>query len=100
MLIGMVSIILLVGVWFLYSSMKREIQLTQIKSEFISNVSHEIRTPLALISMYIETLDMGRVKTQKRWLNITRLLVKKPAAGCHGKQNPQFLENGKRQAPV
>jgi two-component system, OmpR family, phosphate regulon sensor histidine kinase PhoR len=66
LLIGMVLVVLIAGVWFLYSSVKKEIQLAQIKSEFISNVSHEIRTPLALISMYIETLEMGRVKTVEK----------------------------------
>ncbi len=62
-LAGGVMVVLIAGVWFLYTSVKQEIQLAQIKSEFISNVSHEIRTPLALISMYIETLEMGRLKT-------------------------------------
>ena len=38
-------------------------ELSQLKSDFVSSVSHEIRTPLALISMYIETLEMGRVKS-------------------------------------
>ncbi len=66
MLMGMVVLILVVGLWFLFVSVKREIQLAQIKSEFISNVSHEIRTPLALISMYIETLEMGRIKTTQK----------------------------------
>jgi two-component system, OmpR family, phosphate regulon sensor histidine kinase PhoR len=66
LLIGVLFIVLLVGIWFLYVSVKREIQLAQIKSEFISNVSHEIRTPLALISMYIETLELGRVKSDEK----------------------------------
>ncbi len=66
MLIGVVLIIVVAGIWFLYSSVKKEIHLAQIKSEFISNVSHEIRTPLALISMYIETLEMGRVSTAEK----------------------------------
>lgn len=65
-LMGIVLFVLVGGVWFLFSSVKREIQLTQIKSEFIANVSHEIRTPLALISMYIETLEMGRVKSLEK----------------------------------
>jgi len=38
--------------------------LSQLKNDFVSNVSHEIRTPLALITMYIETLEMGRVKNE------------------------------------
>jgi two-component system phosphate regulon sensor histidine kinase PhoR len=65
-LIGVVLIIVIAGIWFLYSSVKKEIHLAQIKSEFISNVSHEIRTPLALISMYIETLEMGRVTAAEK----------------------------------
>lgn len=65
-LIGVVLIIVVAGICFLYSSVKKEIHLAQIKSEFISNVSHEIRTPLALISMYIETLEMGRVTAAEK----------------------------------
>ena len=39
------------------------LELAQMKSDFVSNVSHEIRTPLSLISMYIESLERGMVKT-------------------------------------
>ena len=66
LLMGVVLVVLLLGLWFLFYSVKREIQLAQIKSEFIANVSHEIRTPLALISMYVETLEMGRVRTTEK----------------------------------
>jgi two-component system phosphate regulon sensor histidine kinase PhoR len=65
-LMAIVLFVLLLGIWFLFVSVKREIQLAQIKSEFISNVSHEIRTPLSLISMYIETLEMGRIRTEEK----------------------------------
>lgn len=66
LLLGAVLLILIAGIWFLYSSVKKEIKLAQIKSEFISNVSHEIRTPLALISMYAETLEMGRISSEEK----------------------------------
>lgn len=65
-LMAIILLVLMAGIWFLFVAVKREIQLAQIKSEFISNVSHEIRTPLALISMYIETLQMGRLKTAEK----------------------------------
>jgi len=58
--------VLLVGVWLVYRNIKREIQLAQTKSDFVSNVSHEIRTPLSLISMFAETLEMGRVKSDEK----------------------------------
>ena len=74
LLIGVVLIIVIAGIWFIYSIVKKEIQLAQIKSEFISNVSHEIRTPLALISMYIETLEMGRVNTTEKVLEYYQII--------------------------
>lgn len=62
MLIGVIDLILLFGAWLIYRNIRKQVELSQLKSDFVSNVSHEIRTPLALISMYIETLEMGRVK--------------------------------------
>jgi two-component system phosphate regulon sensor histidine kinase PhoR len=61
-MIGVVELVLLIGVWIIYRNVKKQMELAQIKSEFVSNVSHEIRTPLALISMYIESLERGIVK--------------------------------------
>ena len=60
------DVILLFGAWFVYKSIQQQIRLTRLKSEFISNVSHEIRTPLALINMYSETLEMGRIPTEEK----------------------------------
>ncbi len=53
---------LLTGAIILFRNIRKEVQLAQMKSDFVSNVSHELRTPLALIRMYAETLEMGRVK--------------------------------------
>jgi two-component system, OmpR family, phosphate regulon sensor histidine kinase PhoR len=64
--IGLMDVILFFGTWLIFRNIKRQVELSQLKSDFVSSVSHEIRTPLALISMYIETLDMGRVKDAKK----------------------------------
>jgi len=61
-----VDIILVVAVILVFRNVKQEVQLAQNKSDFVANVSHEIRTPLALISMFAETLEMGRVKTEEK----------------------------------
>ena len=66
MLIGLVTIVLIVGAWFIFSNIKKEMQLAQIKSDFVSNVSHELRTPLSLISMFSETLELDRVKSEEK----------------------------------
>jgi two-component system phosphate regulon sensor histidine kinase PhoR len=65
LIIGL-NAILLIGAWFVYRTIKKEIELAQIKSDFVSNVSHEIRTPLALITMFSETLLLGRVKSEEK----------------------------------
>ncbi len=57
---------LITGAWIIFRNVKREVELAQIKSDFVSNVSHELRTPLALISMFAETLEMDRVKNDSK----------------------------------
>jgi two-component system phosphate regulon sensor histidine kinase PhoR len=56
------DLLLLAGGWFVFRTIKRETDLVRLKSDFVSTVSHELRTPLALIRMYAETLEMGRVR--------------------------------------
>lgn len=65
LLIGL-SLILVVALIFTFRSIKKEVQLAQNKADFVSNVSHEIRTPLALISMFAETLELDRVKSEEK----------------------------------
>ncbi|HEY7193558.1 MAG TPA: histidine kinase dimerization/phospho-acceptor domain-containing protein, partial [Gemmatimonadales bacterium] len=45
--------------------LRRESQLTELRSDFISSVSHELRTPLAQIRMFSETLTLGRVRSDE-----------------------------------
>jgi two-component system phosphate regulon sensor histidine kinase PhoR len=59
-------ITLLIGAFVIYRNIRKEIKLAQMKSDFVANVSHELRTPLSLIHMYAETLEMGRVKDEKK----------------------------------
>jgi two-component system, OmpR family, phosphate regulon sensor histidine kinase PhoR len=65
-LISVLAAMMLLVAWFGYKNIKKEIDLAQIKNEFVSNVSHELRTPLALINMFAETLFMGRVKSEEK----------------------------------
>jgi two-component system phosphate regulon sensor histidine kinase PhoR len=64
-LIVIIDILFLIGTWFVFRSFKTELELAKMRSDFISNVSHEIRTPLALMSVYVETLLLGRLKPDK-----------------------------------
>ena len=58
--------IIVAGIVLVIRNLKKEMQLNKAKADFIANVSHEIRTPLALISMFNETLLLGRVKEEKK----------------------------------
>ena len=60
-IVGALSLLLAAGVWLTYRNVTRELALAKLKSDFVSNVSHELRTPLALIRLYAETLELGRL---------------------------------------
>jgi two-component system, OmpR family, phosphate regulon sensor histidine kinase PhoR len=75
LLIGL-DLILVVAVILVYRNLKKEVNLAQNKSDFISNVSHEIRTPLALISMFSETLEMNRAPTEEKKQEYYRIISK------------------------
>jgi two-component system phosphate regulon sensor histidine kinase PhoR len=65
-LISLLTLVLIVGVWFVFRNIKKEVELAEVKSDFVSNVSHELRTPLSLISMFSETLEMDRIKSEEK----------------------------------
>jgi two-component system, OmpR family, phosphate regulon sensor histidine kinase PhoR len=65
-LIALLDVILILGALFIYRVVKKERELVALRSDFVSNVSHELRTPLSLIRMFTETLEMKRVKTEKK----------------------------------
>lgn len=73
-LILVMDVFLLLGAWLIFRSIRQEVKLAQIKSEFVSNVSHEIRTPLALINMYSETLEMGRIKSEEKKMEYYKVI--------------------------
>jgi two-component system phosphate regulon sensor histidine kinase PhoR len=65
-MIFILTLLLVFLAWYAYRNLKKEVELVQIKSDFVSNVSHELRTPLALINMFAETLVLGRVGSEEK----------------------------------
>jgi signal transduction histidine kinase len=57
---AMLGVVLVGGTVFTLRTASRELRLSQLKSDFISNVSHELRTPLASIQAFGELLRRGR----------------------------------------
>lgn len=68
--------LLIFGFTLVVRNLKREIQLTQTKSDFVSNVSHELRTPLSLISMFAETLMLDRVPSWEKRKEYEEIIFK------------------------
>lgn len=66
LVIGGLSLFLAGGIFLTYRNVTREMALARLKSDFVSNVSHELRTPLALIRLYAETLELGRVQSPEK----------------------------------
>ncbi len=60
------AIVVLGGIVFMLRTASREVRLSRMKSEFVSNVSHELRTPLASIRVFGEFLRLGRVQDVER----------------------------------
>ncbi len=65
---GMVLLVgaVITGVSLTGRALFREMRLSQLQTDFVSNVSHELRTPLTSIRMFIETLQSGRVRDPVR----------------------------------
>lgn len=60
-ILGALSLLMGAGLLLMYRNVSRELAIAKLKSDFVSNVSHELRTPLALIRLYAETLELGRI---------------------------------------
>jgi signal transduction histidine kinase len=68
------SIILAGGIFLTYRNISREMNLARLKSDFVANVSHELRTPLALIRLYAETLELGRLTAPEKYQEYFRII--------------------------
>ncbi|HEY6401195.1 MAG TPA: HAMP domain-containing sensor histidine kinase [Blastocatellia bacterium] len=67
--------LLIIGIVLTLRAAAREMKLAQAKSTFVSNVSHELKTPLALIRLFAETLELGRVKNAEKTREYYRIII-------------------------
>jgi signal transduction histidine kinase len=73
-ILAALSLVMAGGVFLTYRNIFREMNLARLKSDFVANVSHELRTPLALIRLYAETLELGRLTAQEKYQEYFRII--------------------------
>lgn len=74
MVLAALSAFMVGGIWLTYRNISREMNLARLKSDFVANVSHELRTPLALIRLYAETLELGRLNAKEKYQEYFRII--------------------------
>ncbi len=74
MVLAALSLLMIGGIWLTYRNVSREMTLARLKSDFVANVSHELRTPLALIRLYAETLELGRLSAKEKYQEYFRII--------------------------
>lgn len=74
MVLGALGLLMVAGIWLTYRNVYREMTLARLKSDFVANVSHELRTPLALIRLYAETLELGRLTAKEKYQEYFRII--------------------------
>jgi signal transduction histidine kinase len=74
LILAAISVLLVGGIWSMYRSVSREMELAKLKADFVSNVSHELRTPLSLIRLYAETLELGRLPNADKQRGYHRII--------------------------
>jgi len=73
-LMAMLAGVLALGVFFVVRAAAREVKLAELRSNFVSSVSHDLKTPLALIQLFAETLELGRMKNTDRVQEYYRII--------------------------
>lgn len=55
-----------VGLIAAYRSFRRQLRLSELKSDFVSSVSHELRAPIASVRLMAESLERGKIAEPRK----------------------------------
>jgi signal transduction histidine kinase len=73
-LMVVLAIAMALGVFLVAGAAAREVRVAELKSNFVASVSHDLKTPLALIQLFAETLELGRVRSADRAQEYYRII--------------------------
>ncbi|MEO7987053.1 MAG: HAMP domain-containing sensor histidine kinase [Gemmatimonadales bacterium] len=77
--------------------LRREQELTRLRSDFTSSVSHELRTPLTQILLFAETLEMGRARGEDARREALGIIVQEARRLVHLVENVLHFSRAERQ---
>ncbi len=100
LILAALSLLMGGGMLLTYRNVTRELALAKLKSDFVSNVSHELRTPLALIRLYAETLELGRISNsgkQQEYYEIIRKESERLTSLINNILDFSRIESGKKE---
>ena len=100
LILAALSLLMGGGMLLTYRNVTRELALAKLKSDFVSNVSHELRTPLALIRLYAETLELGRISSsgkQQEYYEIIRKESERLTSLINNILDFSRIESGKKE---
>jgi signal transduction histidine kinase len=86
-LMSILALVMAAGILFVAGAAAREVRVAELKSNFVASVSHDLKTPLALIQLFAETLELGRVRTPERAAEYYRII------NAEAKKLTRLIEN-------
>jgi signal transduction histidine kinase len=73
-IIGVSSLGAALGLVALWRGFSRQVQLSELKSNFVSSVSHELRAPIASVRLMAESLEHGKVSEPQKQAEYFRFI--------------------------
>ncbi len=75
-MVALSCLVIIVGAIVIVLVAEKERRISSLKSEFVANVSHELKTPLALVRMFAEMLQSGRVASPEKRQDYLDIIVR------------------------
>jgi signal transduction histidine kinase len=78
--------------------LRREMRFAQQRADWVSGVSHELRTPLAQIRLFVETLLLGRTRSEGERRRSLEIIDREANRLAHLVENVLHFSRGQRGA--
>src|SRR5690606_41503472 len=75
-MVSLSAIVIVAGAIAMVLVAEKDRRVSALKSEFVANVSHELKTPLALVRMFAEMLQSGRVQSDAKRQEYLDIIVR------------------------